>query len=43
MSAFTRRSFTGITAVALGSFAALQKVIGADRSKSNPGPPNPGL
>jgi oxalate decarboxylase len=43
MSTFTRRSFIGKTAVALGSFAAMQKVIGADRSKSDPGPANPGL
>jgi oxalate decarboxylase len=45
MSAFTRRSFIGKTAVALGSFAALQKVVGseaaaADRSKTDPGPAN---
>src|SRR5712671_1484466 len=43
MSEFTRRSFIGKTAVAIGSFAALQKVTGADRSKSDPGPANPGL
>jgi oxalate decarboxylase len=43
MSTFTRRSFIGKTAVALGSFAALQKVVGADRSKTDPGPANPGL
>ena len=40
MSTFTRRSFIGKTAVALGSFAALQKVVGADRSRSDPGPAN---
>jgi oxalate decarboxylase len=40
MSRFTRRSFIGKTAVAIGSFAALQKVVGADRSKSDPGPAN---
>src|SRR5947209_2337761 len=41
MSQFTRRSFIGKTAVALGSFAALQKVVGAaDRSKTDPGPAN---
>ena len=40
MSSFTRRSFIGKTAVAIGSFAALQKVVGADRSKSDPGPAN---
>ena len=43
MSAFTRRSFIGTTAAAVGSFAALHKVVGADRSKSDPGPANPGL
>jgi oxalate decarboxylase len=43
MSTFTRRSFIGKTAVAIGSFTALQKVVGADRSKSDPGPANPGL
>src|SRR5207248_2680734 len=45
MSQFTRRSFIGKTAVAIGSFAALQKVVGsevaaADRSKTDPGPAN---
>lgn len=30
MSAFTRRSFIGKTAVAIGSFAALQKVVGGE-------------
>src|SRR5713101_3104441 len=43
MSAFTRRSFIGTAAAAVGSFATVQKVIGADRSKSDPGPANPGL
>src|SRR6266700_3352353 len=43
MSAFTRRSFLGTAAAAVGSFAALQKVAGADRSTSDPGPANPGL
>jgi len=43
MSAFTRRSFIGTAAAALGSVAAVQKVIGADRSRSDPGPANPGL
>src|SRR5438445_6756757 len=43
MSTFTRRSFLGQTAVAIGSFAALQKVVGADRSKSDPGPANRAL
>jgi oxalate decarboxylase len=40
MSEFTRRSFLGIAAGAAGSFAALQKVVGADRSKTDPGPAN---
>src|SRR5436190_24379451 len=40
MSTFTRRSFIGKTAVAIGSFAALQKVVGADLSKTDPGPAN---
>lgn len=43
MSTFTRRSFIGKTAVAIGSFAALQKVVGADASKTDPGPANPAL
>src|SRR5437660_12236088 len=43
MSEFTRRSFIGTAAAAVGSFAAVQKVVGADRSKSDPGPVNPGL
>src|ERR1700726_2128550 len=43
MSEFTRRSFIGTAAAAVGSVAALQKVVGADRSKSNPGPANPAL
>src|SRR6202163_2113391 len=40
MSEFTRRSFLGIATAAAGSFAALQKVVGADRSKTDPGPAN---
>src|SRR5437773_8817208 len=40
MSTLTRRNFIGKTAVAIGSFAALQKVAAADRSKSDPGPAN---
>ncbi len=40
MSEFTRRSFLGTAAAAAGSFAALQKVVGADRSKTDPGPGN---
>src|SRR5437899_277844 len=43
MSEFTRRNFIGKTAVAIGSFAALQKVAGANRSKTDPGPANPSL
>jgi oxalate decarboxylase len=39
MSAFTRRSFIGKTAVALGSFTALQKIMGANHP-SDPGPAN---
>jgi oxalate decarboxylase len=42
MSQFTRRSFIGKTAVAIGSFAALQKVVGAGHP-SDPGPANPAL
>jgi oxalate decarboxylase len=40
MSKFTRRNFIGTAAAAAGSVAALQKVVGADRSKSDPGPAN---
>jgi oxalate decarboxylase len=40
MSILTRRNFLGTMAAAAGSFAALQKVGGADRSKSDPGPVN---
>src|ERR1700682_5562348 len=40
MSAFTRRSFIGTAAAAVGSFAALQKVAGADRSRTPPAPAN---
>src|SRR5436309_1440535 len=40
MSAFTRRNFIGTAAAAVGSFATLQKIAGADRSKSDPGPAN---
>src|SRR5213078_2353628 len=43
MSVFTRRNFIGTAAAAIGSVAALQKVVGADRSKSDPGPANPAL
>ena len=43
MNAFTRRSFIGTAAAAVGSFAALQKVPGADRSRSDPGPANHAL
>jgi oxalate decarboxylase len=40
MSILTRRSFIGTAAAAVGSFAALQKVAGADRSRTDPGPAN---
>ena len=40
MSELTRRNFIGTAAAAVGSFAALQKVVGADPSKSDPGPAN---
>src|SRR5947209_2493277 len=45
MSEFTRRNFIGTAAAAIGSFAAVQKVGGAevaasDRSKTDPGPAN---
>src|SRR3954468_10434635 len=43
MNALSRRNFLGKAVVALGSFAGLQRVAGADRSKSDPGPANPGL
>ena len=43
MNTVSRRNFLGKAAVALGSFAALQKVAGADRSRTDPGPANPGL
>src|SRR6202045_4019548 len=39
MSALTRRSFIGTAAAAVGSFAALQKVVGA-AAPSDPGPAN---
>jgi len=39
MSEFTRRSFIGKTAIAIGGFAALQKVVGADHP-TDPGPAN---
>src|ERR1700719_1193748 len=43
MSEFTRRSFIGTAAAAVGSVAALQKVVGADRSKSDPDEANQAL
>jgi oxalate decarboxylase len=43
MSTLTRRNFIGKTAIAISSIAALQKVAGADRSRSDPGPANAGL
>jgi oxalate decarboxylase len=39
MSAVSRRSFIGTAAAAVGSFAALQKVVGADHP-TDPGPAN---
>jgi oxalate decarboxylase len=39
MSSFTRRSFIGKTAVALGGLTALQKVVGANHP-TDPGPAN---
>src|SRR5256714_13679829 len=39
MGEFTRRSFIGKTAVAIGSFAALQKVVSA-ANPTDPGPAN---
>ena len=39
MSEFTRRSFIGKTAIAIGSFAALQKVVNA-ANPTDPGPAN---
>jgi oxalate decarboxylase len=42
MSSFTRRSFIGKTAVALGGLTALQKVVGADHP-TDPGPANKSL
>jgi hypothetical protein len=39
MSEFTRRRFIGKTAVAIGSFAALQKVVNA-ANPTDPGPAN---
>src|SRR6267143_936525 len=43
MSTLTRRNFIGKTAIAISSLAALQKVAGANRSRSDPGPANAGL
>jgi oxalate decarboxylase len=42
MSILTRRNFLG-TVAAAGGLAALQNVIGADRSRVDPGPANRGL
>jgi oxalate decarboxylase len=42
MSILTRRNFLGSIAAA-GGLAALQQVMGADRSKTQPGPSNPEL
>jgi hypothetical protein len=35
-----RRNFIGTAVAAVGGFSALQKVAGADRSRSDPGPAN---
>src|ERR1700736_3819643 len=43
MSILTRRNFLGTVAAAAGGLTALQKVIGADRSLTDPGPANPML
>src|SRR6195256_2213242 len=43
MSTLTRRNFIGKTAIAISSIAALRKVAGADRSRSDPGPANASL
>src|ERR1700676_5325361 len=43
MSILTRRNFFGTMAAAAGGFTALQKVVGADRSRSDPGPANRAL
>ena len=40
MSEFTRRNFIGTAVAAVGSFAALQKAVGAGHP-SDPGPANP--
>jgi oxalate decarboxylase len=42
MSILTRRSFLG-SVVAAGGVATFQKAVGADRSKTDPGPANPML
>jgi oxalate decarboxylase len=43
MNILSRRNFLGTMAAAAGGFTALQAVVGADRSRSDPGPANPGL
>jgi oxalate decarboxylase len=43
MSILTRRNFLGTVAAAAGGFTALQKVVGADRSRTDPGPANTAL
>jgi oxalate decarboxylase len=43
MSILTRRNFLGTVAAAAGGFTALQKVAGADRSRTDPGPANTAL
>jgi oxalate decarboxylase len=42
MSILTRRNFLG-TAAAAGGFTALQKIVAADRGKTDPGPTNSAL
>lgn len=43
MNILSRRNFLGTMAAAAGGFTALQRVAGADRSRTDPGPANPGL
>jgi oxalate decarboxylase len=43
MNILSRRNFLGTMAAAAGGFTALQRVAGADRSRTDPGPANAGL
>jgi len=43
MSILTRRNFLGTMAIAAGGITALQKVVGASPSRTDPGPANPML